>query len=373
MAPKLHDVCTMRILSVRPHTIPVPIAVAASDCRFTQPSGRASNAPTSTRSSSLALAVALVLALGASGCGSSIRGASAEAARGGTPAAAESALDKLEDARTQERIAAIMRSPEMQAAMRELGSGLTDGLVQQLSTDAMNERIDQLVTRFTHAVVTSLESEALSDTNKAELDRFAAALTASVVRAASTEIPASVAPALHRAIVDELGPALRESMHKDLGPGVVALLHAPELQAALGETAHDVAKHAVLGSNEGLAELAEKRKRDEGGTPLGAVGAFFSERTWLLAAVVTALLLAVPIVWLWRDRRAARRYRDEAVRRNARAAALLDAIEASGEDASSRRILEMLREQFVAEPAIEPPHEPPREPPTPSHPRPRPA
>ncbi|AKU99045.1 hypothetical protein AKJ09_05709 [Labilithrix luteola] len=310
-----------------------------------------------------------MFSVGACGCASSIRGASAEAARGGTPAAAESALDKLEDVRTQERIAAVMRAPEMQGAMRELGAGLSQGVVERLSSDEMNARIDELVSRFTRAVVTSVEAEALSDTNKAELERFASAVTATVLRATSTEFPHSVGPALHRAIVDELGPALRESMHNDLGPGVVALLHSPELKAALGETAHDVAKHAVLGSNEGLAELAEKTRHNEGGSPLGVFGEFFGKRTWLLAVLVTALVFGVPLVWLWRERRADRRYRDEAVRRNARAAALLDAMEASGEDASSRRILEMLREQLVAEPAVAPTHEPP----TPSHPRPRPA
>lgn len=232
----------------------------------------------------------------------------------------------------------------------------------------MGDRMDELVERFTHAVVKSIESEALSGSNTAQLDRFASAVTASVLRAASTEFPSTVGPALHRALVDELGPALRESMHKDLGPGVVALLRSPDVEAALGETAHDVAKHAVLGSNEGLAELAEQRRHNEGGSPLGAFGEFFGERTWLLAVLVTALVFAVPLVWLWRERRLDRRYRDEAVRRNARAAALLDAIEASGEDASSRRILAKLREQFVEERGAPIP-----EPPTPSHPRPRPA
>jgi hypothetical protein len=219
----------------------------------------------------------LLSLIGASGCAPTVRSATEAAARAGAPAAADATLQVLEDQRMRERLAAVMATPEIQEAIQELSAGVAAGVVKGITTEEMAP------------------------------ERFAGAVTQQIMRSASAEISKSIAPAMHQAIVDDLGPAMRESMHKDLAPGFAAMLKSPDVQSALAETSREVARQAVLGSNEGLAELAEKRKRDEGGAPLGSIGAFFMRRTWLLALLVAAAVFSVPIVWLLRERRATKR------------------------------------------------------------------
>lgn len=286
------------------------------------------------------------------------------------PAATESALEQMEDEKTRARVAAVLATPEMQRAMQELSGGLSQGVVNGLTSDQMTAQTDKLVSRFVHSLMGELArgldedlgpamttitsksidaamNSAMTPAHQQQVERFTAAIVASVMRGAAQEIPQSVAPALHKAMTDEIGPALSEMMRVDVAPGLAAIFRSPDFKAAFAETAHDAARQAVLGSNEALAELAEKRKRDEGGSPLGSIGAFFSSRMWLLGALAVAAFLALPLVWLVVERRRAEQYRQGAERRNARAAALLGAMEAAPDGAWSRRLLEMLREQLL--------------------------
>jgi hypothetical protein len=278
----------------------------------------------------------------------------------------------MEDEQTRARVAALLATPEMQRAMQELSGGLTQGVVKGLSSDEMSVHMNKLVGQFLRAIMSELArglnddlgpaltaitgrtidaafDSALSAQHQQQIDRFTAAIVGSVLRATAQEIPQSLAPAMHKAMLEDVGPAIREMMHKDLAPGMSAMIRSPDFKAALGETTREVAHQAVLGSNEGLAELAEKRKNDNGGMPLGVVGAFFAKRTWLLVALVTAVVFSIPLLWLARERRLARRFRADAERRNARAAALLGAMEAAPDGAWSSKLLDMLREQLLEE------------------------
>lgn len=331
----------------------------------------------------------LALVFAPCACAPSVKSAGAQAASGATPAAVETSLEKLEDPRTRARIAALMATPEMQQAVRELVASVSQGALQGLSSDEMAGYTDKLVGQFSHALALAIArdfgaatdglvrhsvdtalDEATSGAARAKMERLAAAVTSSVMRSAASTLPESVGPALQKALVDEMGPALRDVMQRDVAPGMAAMIRSPDFQAALSDTTRQVAREAVLGSNEGLAELSEKRKREQGGMPLGAVGAFFAARTWLLVLLIAAAVFSIPITWLWRERVAARRYRDDAERRNARAAALLGAMEASDQGVPPSRLLQMLREQLLAETTQAPaPAEPPMGRPPPSRPR----
>jgi hypothetical protein len=85
------------------------------------------------------------------------------------------------------------------------------------------------------------------------------------------------------------------------------------MRSALDETAHDLAVQAVLGSREGLAEL---QRRHGGFTDILA---FFAQHMWLLVPIASPLLLVIPIIILWRELVAARRFRREVEQREARA------------------------------------------------------
>lgn len=291
----------------------------------------------------LGMAAAVVVALASNGCAPSVRAAGASAAEGAVPAGTHSALSTLEDPATRARIAAIVASPEVQRAINDLSAGVSRGVVDGLTSEEVKRRLDELVSSLANAVVRAVDSafdEALSDRNQKAVDRFASAITTSVMRSAAGEIPESIAPAIRKAMVEELGPGLAEA------------IRSPEMKAALGELSHDVARSATLGANNALAELDEKRKEKEGGMPLGGVGAFFAGRTWLLAALVVGLILAIPLAWLLRERRRSRRMQEQAMLRTERAAALLSALEASRDKgAVSPDMITFVRKQLLGEPA----------------------
>ncbi len=300
----------------------------------------------------------------------------------------------LEDARTRERMAAVLATPEMQRALADLSGGLSQGVVKGLSSEQLSAEVDKLVGVFVHALMREMASSlngdfgpaidafatkridnafgvAFSPAHQEQMDRFTNAVVGSVMRSVAQEIPKSMGPALRQTMTDDLGPAMRDMMQKDLAPGMAAMITTPELKAALAQTAREVAHQAVLGSNEGLAEVAEQRKHDKSANPLGVVGSFFTERTWLLAALVVGLALAVPLAWLVRERRLARKRQAEIERRNARAAALLGAMEASPDGTYSNNLLAMLREQLLEETIEATPKELERTMGPPSAPRPR--
>jgi hypothetical protein len=297
------------------------------------------------------------------GCAPSVRSASSAAAEGAVPAAAGSALTTLEDQRTRARVAAVLGTPEMQQAMQELSGGLTHGIVNGLSSDEMNAQMTKLVGRFTRTFMSELArgmehdlapamgaaidtamDTAMSPAHQQQIDRLTATVVAAAMRGLAQEIPQSLAPAMHKAMTDDVGPALGEMMREGLAPALTEVFRSPELKKTLGETAREVAHQGVLGSNEGLAELAEKKKREQGGSPLGS---FFAPRMWLLGALIVAAVLALPLLWLIRERRLAARYHEQAERRTARAAALLGAMEAAPDGTWSSKMLDMLRAELL--------------------------
>lgn len=199
----------------------------------------------------------IVAALGAStcACAPTVRSASEAAARGAAPAAIDASLNKLEEPQTRQELAIILASPEMKRSVKELSASVTAGVVRGLGSDAMTASMNRLV---------------------GELSRsFMAALVSS-------------------------------------------LLTSPELSAALAKTTREAARQAVLGSNDALAELADKRRRENVGGPLGALDQVFEGRTWLAALLMVGLLLSGPALWflleLTRIRRALQQGGASAVR-----------------------------------------------------------
>ncbi|MBS2019878.1 MAG: hypothetical protein JST00_43850 [Deltaproteobacteria bacterium] len=324
------------------------------------------------RITTLALPVILAVGLSSTACVPTVRSASAAAVEAAVPAAADTSLRMAEDQKTRARVAAALATPEMQSALQSLSSGLVQGAVKGLSSDEISAHVDKMVGQFVHAFMIELAKgidgdvgpalskvtkgavdgafdAAMSPEHQAKIAAMIAATVASAMRAVANEIPATMAPAFKKAMADDIGPAVREMMARDLAPGMAAMVRSPELKNAMGETAREIARQAVLGSNEGFAELAEKREHDKGGNPLGVVGTFFMGRTWLLAALTTALVLAIPIAWLTRERRLSRKQQLEIERRNARASALLGAMEAAPDGRWPSELLAMLREQLLDE------------------------
>jgi hypothetical protein len=215
----------------------------------------------------------MVVALGSSACSPSLRSGSAAVARGAVPAAVDTTLDKLQEPHAREQLAEIFGSPEMKRAMIDLSEGITEGVGEGLGSDAMS----------------------------ASMTRLMRQLARSFVLAIAESMPA-LSAAVQKAIAEDWGPAVTTLVRKDLAPSLAELLDAPEMQAAVGKTTREVARQAVLGSNEALAELGEKQKSHGGGggQPVGTIAALFPGRSWVLVGAGAMLFLVVPMLWmLW--------------------------------------------------------------------------
>lgn len=246
----------------------------------------------------------------------------------------------MEDQAARERLARIVETPEVQRAMQQLSVGLSKGLMEGLSQQNVDAYVRGLAKDFAREMVAEILRE---------MGTVTPAMATSFVHGLAEEIPRSLGPAMRQAFIDDLGPALREVMQKDVAPGAVAMLSSPEMQAALGASAREVAHQVVLGSNDGLAELETKQKHDRSGAPLGVLGAFFAPRLWLAGLLAATVVFSIPLAWLVRERRKSRLLSEERERRRARAETLLLAIESNDKGAPSAELLDLLRQQLVAD------------------------
>jgi hypothetical protein len=264
----------------------------------------------------LALAV---LALAAAGCGSTIRAASTEVPRTATPVFADAALGVLETQQTRQRIDTVLATPEMQHAIAEVGAGITRGVGETLPESGL-----QPLARTLGSTITD-----------------------SVLQTAATEIPRTIAPAMQRALVDSLGPAIRDATQRELAPGLAEMMRTPEFKQALGEASRQVGREAVIGSNDALTEIAGKKPKASG--IMGVAGVLFESR-WTVAMLAVLALVVFPLVWLLRDRAAARRYRAFADRRAIELGVLVHALEALGERPVTADVVALLKEQLQGAP-----------------------
>lgn len=310
---------------------------------------------------SLRYAAAFVLwaSVAMSGCAHTIGAATGEVVAGATPAVADSTLTVLEDQKLRERVAKVLTTPEIQRSISAITRGVVHGATEQIGEDApkLAEQLSETLGKtlktnmagigagtdaLTRRAVSAALDEAMSERNQAKSQSFATNLTSALVKTLAAEM-STLSPALRKAIKEDIGPVVGEVVEKQ----AVDLLSKPEMKTAIAGVVREVARQSVLGTNDGIAELAEKRKAESGSSPLGIFGTFFSERTWLIGGLVAVALLAFPLFWLIRQQRAAKRYREDAERRSNRALALLAAIQTlKPSNEQSREVLSLLRQEL---------------------------
>lgn len=237
--------------------------------------------------------IALVCLLWAAcACGASIQSAAKEVTKGAAPAAVTGGLQALDEPATRARIAELMASPEVQKAVRDLAGAATAGATKALTDSQLAKRTaelaDGIATLATRAAVDAALEQATSPVNQRRIEQIAAAAADSAVRNSM------------RALADELprtmGPALATAVRSDLAPSLQALV-GPELRNVIAQTAYEVARQAVLGSNAGLAELEQRQTKT--GT-LARMTGWLSHGGWYLAAaigMVFALFTAIVILF----------------------------------------------------------------------------
>jgi hypothetical protein len=227
------------------------------------------------------VASALLLALVLS-CGCAMP-AIREAGRQVTAGAMDQGLVALEDARTRQRVAEVMVSPEVQDAMRDIAVGLTNGVTGALTNDDMLKRVTFLTNAIAataaRAAVGVALSEVTSTANQRRLEEMA-------------EVTATVAS---RAAMREMGAEMA-----DMAGGL-----GSDARGALASVAFEVARQAVLGSNQGMADL-EQHKEKTGS--LARLSGMLFEFSWFLPVLLGVCVVTI-VVLVVRSRVQAKRYR----------------------------------------------------------------
>jgi hypothetical protein len=187
------------------------------------------------------------------GCAPSV----AAAAKAATQGATDQTLQSLEDARVRQQILGIVRSPEMQATIQALASGVTKGVMGTVASDDAAKRTEQLASAITETVTRTAIDSVLSETttraNEQRLQEVATLTANTAVRAAMSTMASELR--------QDVGPALGTMMREDIAPSLRGLMGDPEIRGQLGTAAFEMARQAVLGSNEGMAELEAKKPK----------------------------------------------------------------------------------------------------------------
>jgi hypothetical protein len=225
-----------------------------------------------------ALLLALVLS-----CGCAMP-AIREAGRQVTAVAMDQGLVALEDARTRQRVAEVMASPEVQDAMRDIAVGLTNGVTGALTNDDAFKR----VTFLTKAIAATAA--------RAAVDVALSEVTSSVIQRRLEEMAEATATVASRAAMREMGAEMA---------GMAGGLES-NARGALASVAFEVARQAVLGSNQGMADL-EQHKEKTGS--LARLSGMLFEFSWLLPVLLAVCIVTI-VVLVVRSRVQAKRYRE---------------------------------------------------------------
>jgi hypothetical protein len=262
-----------------------------------------------------------------------------------TEGAVAEALQTLDQPENRARLARILASPPMRAAVHDLTASLVAGIFDGVDVargkgqlpgvpDNIGRSIGQTLDRdispaagrlIRRSVDAALDS-ALSDEHVAGMEN----MVHRVGGAAATEVSA--------ALRDEVGPALAATIERDIGPAIAVLLArdmlpaagrglaSPDMQAALVETAASLARGAAMGTSEGLDEVAEQNRRDGEESTVSFFGRSLALGVVvaMVVAVAFGVLFIVMTVLLVRSNRHQRRLVEESRQREERFLAVLE-------------------------------------------------
>jgi hypothetical protein len=303
----------------------------------------------------------------ATGCGKTLVGAvSAEIPKQAIPSTVDAGLNKLDDAETQRKIERIVQSPEIRNVERELIAGLLDGTLSTLSDEERSKRIGELTSKamagfmsgtakhigpmaanMTRGAIRGALDEALSPARREALTGTMGAIISTSIQSTTEGLrEAEIGKSVSSAMSEEIGPAMQKTLRDNLAPGLAEVLKNEDLRRELGLTMRVMGKEMVLGATEALAQTQQQPA--ESGSLLGRItnlasqGArLFGSAAWLLLLVIVALG-----VWVVKLIAQARRYREEAHRREATALLLEEAAKASEGKPWSEELLCALEERF---------------------------
>jgi hypothetical protein len=181
--------------------------------------------------------------------GGSVRSATKNA----VPVVVDETLTSFEDPKNRERFEQIIASPEMQRAIQDTARALVAGALEpgtdlnaQSVTDSMADILardikDRILPATVAGLRESLRTSFTSEDEQALLRAIDSAVTratTSAIRAASAELPKSLAPAVQGVLVQSLS--------------------APELHTALAGITADATRTALVSSRDVITQMREE-------------------------------------------------------------------------------------------------------------------
>lgn len=253
----------------------------------------------------LLLVAALLVAL-ATGCGSAIRKAATEAPHAAVPVVVDETLKAGEDARTRERIAAVLATPEVRTAIAEVARAAVAAALEEAASDDSRQHVVELTNVVTKALAESIARDLVPAAvagGRASLKGLSSAKETKVFEEALASVAATTTRVALRTAAEEIpttiGPASRESLAREL--------QAPDLRVAVSGLVGDVTRQVLKSSSEAVAEAQAERAATGRRGPLDQVRRMLTA-SWLLA-LGAGIVVMVLVAWMLKMRRRTKRYR----------------------------------------------------------------
>ena len=279
-----------------------------------------------------------ILAVAIAGCGATVEGVAGGAVEGG--------LEELAQQEQQRRLASVIADPEIQRATGDMVASLIDAALGELTREERAAAFENALARYTAVVGTELGSsvsQAVAREMRGVLD--AELVAPDQLEELSASVSAGLARGLAVGLREEVGPATREVIREDVAVAMAEALDDERLQAALGRAARTMAREAVIGATEAMAEGQEHRRG--GGFRENLRGLFEQGEDvaqWSVAAVVLLVVFAVLAIGALLI--AARRARRDARRTRQALTTMVSAIEHTEDRAWSPELQAILREAY---------------------------
>jgi hypothetical protein len=293
-------------------------------------------------------AAALALSAGAAGCAIPIRltDVDPEVPRRSLPQSIDAGLDTLDQAETKRKIEGLVKSPEMREIERELIAGLLDGTLTAMGDEERSKRVGGLMSKALEGMFSSAKIG--PETRDAIAASVGAVVARSVKEAAKGLRDAEIGEQISTAMTEQVGPAMQKALRENIGRGLAEVLKDEEVRRELGETARVLGREMVAGATEALAQAQPPNQvgstLDRISQLAGKGSRLFDSITWVLGLIILAL--AVLIVRLMAQ---AKRYREDAHRREAEARLLEEVAKASEGKPWSNELVTTLKERLKRE------------------------
>jgi hypothetical protein len=229
----------------------------------------------------------------------------APAIAAGAGAGVEGSLETLNEKPNQVLLAEIATSPDMQAAVTDIGESLTHGIVNALQDeigevaagdggDALAAGVgdhtesiirERVAPGVAEVVARSVEASLATASSEEGLEH-----TRTIAASAAQAAVRGMTAALAEGIREDIVPALSES-DGGLSPMATRLLSDEEFKQAVGALAHEVSREIVLGSEGALDKIQREQDPGSDGNWISNLGAGLTASWAVLVAFVAALAI----------------------------------------------------------------------------------